>query len=326
MTDQALFYQDETALVHKVLALEEAEGLGGAAYSLRALQSSKSVSVATTSKDPVTGKMKTEHYTVQGPIAVMLTTTQADLDEETRSRFLTLTIDESEAMTQRIFESQRYADTLDGVLMQMEGNAITHKHHTAQRLLEPVMVINPYAKQLSFPSRSLRARRDHKKYLMLIKSIAFLHQHQREIKTAVRGEQQLRYINISKDDIHQANALAYHVLGHSLDELSAPARNLLTQIHAMVKSHCEQESINVNPGDYIFTRKTIRDATAWSDFQVRTHIKELENLEYLKVRTGAWGKEYVYELLYDGESEDGQCFGLNLTDPDSLKNQEEVEL
>lgn len=318
MTDQALFYQDEMALVHKVLALEEAEGLGGAAYSLRALQSSKSVSVATTSKDPVTGKMKTEHYTVHGPIAVMLTTTQADLDEETRSRFLTLTIDESEAMTQRIFESQRHADTLDGVLHQMERCDIMNKHHNAQRLLEPVVVINPYAKQLSFPSRSLRARRDNKKYLMLIKAIAFLHQRQREIKEVVRGEQVLRYLNVTKDDIRKANALALHVLGHSLDELSAPARNLLTQIHTMVKNTCEREGIK--PADYVFTRKTIRDVTAWSDFQVRTHIKELETLEYLKCRAGAWGKEYVYELLYEGEGEDGERFGLSLANPDSLKD------
>ena len=317
MTDQALFYQDEMALAHKVLALEEAEGLGGAAYSLRALQSSKSVSVATTSKDPVTGKMKTEHYTVQGPIAVMLTTTQADLDEETQSRFLTLTIDESEAMTQRIFESQRHADTLDGVLHQMERRDIINKHHTAQRLLTPVVVINPYAKQLSFPSRSLRARRDNKKYLMLIKAIAFLHQHQREIKEVIRGNDTLRYIEVTKDDIHKANTLALHVLGHSLDELSAPARNLLTQIHAMVKAVCEKE--NIKPTGYVFTRKTIRDVTAWSDWQIRTHIQELTELEYLKCRAGAWGKEYVYELIYNGEGEESGRVGLSLTDPDTLK-------
>ena len=246
-----------------------------------------------------------------------MTTTQADLDEETRSRFLTLTIDESEAMTQRIFESQRHADTLDGVLHQMDRRDLINKHHTAQRLLEPVVVINPYAKQLSFPSRSLRARRDNKKYLMLIKAIAYLHQHQREIKEVKRSEQVLRYINVSKNDIHKANALALHVLGHSLDELSAPARNLLTQIHAMVKNTCEREGIK--PVDYVFTRMTIRDVTAWSDFQVRTHIKELETLEYLKCRAGAWGKEYIYELVYDGEGEDGERFGLSLADPDSLK-------
>ena len=316
MTDQALFYQDENALVHKVLALEEAEGLGGAAYSLRALQSSKSVSVATTSKDPATGKMKTEQYTVKGPVAVMLTTTQADLDEETRSRFLTLTIDESEEMTQRIFESQRHADTLDGVLHQMQRHDLVNKHHTAQRLLAPVVVINPYAQQLDFPSRSLRARRDNKKYLMLIKAIAFLHQFQREIKEAHHGEQVLKYIEVQKDDIQKANDLALHVLGHSLDELSAPARSLLKQIHEMVKSVCKKE--NIKSINYVFTRKAIRDATAWSDYQVRTHIKELEELEYLKSRTGTWGKEYVYELLYDGEGEDGERFGLNLVDPDTL--------
>ncbi len=321
MTDQALFYQDEMALVHKVLALEEAEGLGGAAYSLRSLQSSKRVSVATTSKDPMTGKMKTEHYCVHGPVAVMLTTTQPDLDEETHSRFLTLTIDESEAMTQRIFECQRHADTLDGVLMQMAGEATIKKHHAAQRLLEPVVVINPYAEQLHFPSRALRARRDNKKYLMLMKAIAFLHQQQREIKQATRGEQRLRYIEVTRDDIRKANALALHVLGHSLDELSAPARNLLKQIHAMVQGHCEKTGIK--PADYVFTRKTIRDATGWSDFQVRTHIRELETLEYLKCRAGAWGKEYRYELLYDGEGDDGERFGLRLADPDSLKDPEE---
>ena len=77
MTDQALFYQNPTALTHKLLALEEAEGLGGAAYSLRALQSSKQLAIATTAKDTVSGKMKTEHYWVQGPVAVLLTTASA---------------------------------------------------------------------------------------------------------------------------------------------------------------------------------------------------------------------------------------------------------
>lgn len=65
LTSQSLFYQGETSLAHKVLALEEAEGLGEAAYSLRALQSAKRITVATTVKDPLTGKMKTESYEVQ---------------------------------------------------------------------------------------------------------------------------------------------------------------------------------------------------------------------------------------------------------------------
>ena len=35
ITDQALFYKDEDSLVNKILPIEEAEGMGGAAYSIR---------------------------------------------------------------------------------------------------------------------------------------------------------------------------------------------------------------------------------------------------------------------------------------------------
>lgn len=325
MTDQALFYQDTMALVHKVLALEEAAGLGGAAYSLRALQSSKQLAIATTTKDPTTGKMRTEQYTVQGPVAVLLTTTSASLDEETLSRFLTVTIDESPEMTARIFASQREADTLEGYLKQRQRAALIARHQAAQRLLEPVVVINPYADQLTYPAHGLRARRDHKKYLMLIKAIAFLYQHQRVLRTAQvedqssAGAQPLTYIEVTREDIKRANRLALSVLGACTSELSAPARNLLLHIHTFVKQHCEANKLNAR--EYVFTRKTIRDAIGWSDWQVRTHIRELEELEYLKARCGAWGKEYVYELLFDGEVIDDER-SLTLVDPDTLKEPE----
>ena len=315
MTDQALFYQNPTALTHKLLALEEAEGLGGAAYSLRALQSSKQLAIATTAKDAVTGKMKTEQYWVQGPIAVLLTTTSATLDEETASRFLTVSIDESTAMTERIFERQREADTLAGYLHQLEHQDLVRQHQAAQRLLEPLAVINPYAPQLHFPAHSLRARRDHKKYLMLIKAIAFLHQQQRSVKEHLRGDQVLRYIEATREDIRAANVIAESVLTQSASELSAPARTLLTYIHGHVKEHCAARNSSAN--EYTFTRKTVREGIGWSDWQIRTHIRELEELEYLKARSGAWGREYLYELVGDGT--DADAAGLTLTDPDELR-------
>jgi DNA primase len=315
MTDQALFYQDAQGLKHKVVALEEAEGLGGAAYSLRALQSSKQLAIATTSKDPVSGKMKTEQYTVQGPVAVLLTTTSAALDEETASRFLTVTIDESVSMTERIFERQREADTLAGYLRKLDHDALIAQHQAAQRLLEPVAVINPYAKQLRFPAHTLRSRRDHKKYLMLIKAIAFLHQKQRTVKEHAHGDQVLRYIEVTRDDIRAANLIADTVLGQSASELSAPARNLLSHIHKLVKDHCAQQRIAAR--EYVFTRKAVREGTGWSDWQVRTHMRELEELEYLRARSGAWGKEYSYELAC-GDQDLEMGAGLALTNPDEL--------
>jgi hypothetical protein len=45
-------------------------------------------------------------------------------------------------------------------------------HQNAQRLLDPLLVANPFAKELRFSSSATRARRDHMKYLTLIRSIA----------------------------------------------------------------------------------------------------------------------------------------------------------
>ena len=50
------------------------------------------------------------------------------------------------------------------------------------------------------------------------------------------------------------------------------------------------------PKAYRFTRRDIREFSGWSDFQVKTHIQELTDLEYLYSVTGKKGKEYVYEL------------------------------
>jgi hypothetical protein len=315
LTSQSLFYQDEMHLAHKVLALEEAEGLGEAAYSLRALQSAKRITLATTVKDPLTGKMKTDAYTVQGPVAVLLTTTSASLDEETASRFLTLTIDESKDMTETILATQRRRDTLEGYLAELAGDEVIAKHHAAQRLLEPLVVINPYAEQLSFPAHSLRARRDHKKYLMLIKAVTFLHQKQRTVKESARGEHRFRYVEVSRADIALANTLAQRILGHSLDELTAQARTLLGLVHRMVSDACAARDLA--PSQYFFTRRDIRQATGWSDWQVRMHVKELETLEYLRARTGAWGREYVYELSWGGDPET-QAGAITLADPQTL--------
>jgi len=81
ITDQALFYQDQDALEHKLLVIEEAAGMSGAAYSIRALTSGE-LRVAAVGTDPVTGKLRTEEYTVKTHTSVMMTNTNPDFDEE----------------------------------------------------------------------------------------------------------------------------------------------------------------------------------------------------------------------------------------------------
>ena len=48
LTDQALFYQGKDSLKHKILAIEELDGLDEAIYSIRSIQSSRKITIAYT--------------------------------------------------------------------------------------------------------------------------------------------------------------------------------------------------------------------------------------------------------------------------------------
>jgi DNA primase catalytic core len=311
ITDQALFYKEEDALMHKLIAIEEEAGMSGAGYSIRNIQSSKKITVAATGKDPGTGKMRTEEYTVRGPVAVMVTTTAAEVEGETASRFIFLTIDESDEMTNAIHKMQREAETLEGLVRKKKQEQVIRKHHAAQRLLRPLAVVNPFGQYLTYPGNFLRTRRDHRKYLGLIRTVAFLRQHQRKVlKTDVAGET-LEYVEVTLEDIDLANRLADEVLGQSLDDLAKPSRTLLSGICEMVRDLADDQGI---PSEEVwFNRRMIREHTGWTDWQIRAHIKQLEEMEYLYVRVGSRGKEYAYALNYQGRGEENARFCLNLT-------------
>jgi DNA primase len=317
VTDQALFYKKEDALVHKILAIEEEAGVGGAAYSIRNIQSAGKITVAVTGKDPATGKMQTEDHTVFGPTAIMLTTTTSDLDQETASRFIVLTIDESARMTKAIHQKQRQARTLAGLIRTTKAGVVIKKHHSAQRLLRPIAVVNNFEHYLSYPSDNLITRRDHDKYLGLIEAIAYLHQYQRQIKTVNVAGKVIEYIEVSLEDIELANHLANEVLGRSLDELAAPSRTLLDATYKMVKQMAEKHNSPIEKVE--FNRRQIREYINWTDWQIKTHIKQLEQLEYLYVRMGSRGKRYSYALAYNGQGRQGKRFYLNLTPVEEIK-------
>ena len=83
---------------------------------MKLLQSEGELTIASTGKDPQTGRMETQEYHVEGPVMIFLTTTAIDIDEELQNRCLTLTVDESREQTERIHALQRKARTLEGLL------------------------------------------------------------------------------------------------------------------------------------------------------------------------------------------------------------------
>jgi len=302
MTGQSLFYMGETNLKHKALAIVEEEGASKASYALKLLQSEGELTIASTGKDPVSGNLITQQYRVEGPVALMVTTTARDIDEELMNRCLVLSVDEGREQTRAIHQLQRDKRTLQGLIARRDKEALIALQQNAQRLLKPLAILNPYAQFLTFPDQTTRLRRDHEKYLTLIDTLAFLHQHQRDIKVVARGAQHIEYIEVNVADIELANRIAHDVLGRSLDELPPQTRRLLKLIDGYVMSECIRQ--NINRSDFHFSRRSLREAINWGDTQLRVHLERLVELEYVIARREGAGGKYTYELAYvvDGET------------------------
>lgn len=304
MTGQSLFYMGDTDLQHKVLAIAEEAGAQRASYPLKLLQSEGEVSIASTGKDPVSGKHVTHEYRVKGPVMLFLTTTAPDVDEELMNRCLVLSVNEDRAQTQAIHRAQRESQTLEGLLRKRKRDAVVRLHRNAQRLLRRLHVVNDLALELSFPDSMTRTRRDHMKFLTLIRAIAFLHQWQREVKTGVDEDGPFEYIEATAGDVELAKRLIHEVLGRTLDGMTAQPRKLLLMVDEMVTAECRRQKIERT--EYRFSRRDVRAFTSWSDSQLKNHLGRLQDMEYLIVHRGGRGQSLVYELFFERPADESQ--------------------
>ncbi len=311
MTGQSLYYLGQDDLKHRILSVSEEQGASRASYSLKLLQSERTITIASTGKDPGTGRLKTETYTVEGPVALMMTTTSPDVDEELANRCVVVTVDESRDQTRAIHARQRHQETLDGLFGKLERDKLIETHRNAQRLLRPLHVVNPFADRLTFADHAPRTRRDHQKYLALIRAVALLYQHQRPVRQVERGGELVDYIEITPDDIKIANRLFDDLLGKSLDDLLPQTRRLLSLTHEMVTARAA--ATGVDHGDIRFTRRMLREHVGWGQTQLRVHLGRLVEMEYVLAHR-AGSAATLYELAWSGEGQDGSSFVVGLAD------------
>lgn len=269
LTGQSLFYLGEDALKHRVLAIAEDEGADRAAYALKLLQSEQHLTIASTGKEANTGRLVSEVYKVEGPVALFLSTTRIDVDEELANRCITLTVTEDREPTRAIHRLQRERQTLQGIIAKQERAAVLHLHHNAQRLLRPLLVVNPHAPALTYKDDRTRARRDHRKYLNLIRAVALLHQHQREVRSTTIHGRAVEYIEATLADVAVADRLMATLLGGGVDDLPPHTRRLLHLLEQMVGTRT----------DYKFSRREARDATGYGNTQIKHHLRRLVDLE-----------------------------------------------
>jgi 5S rRNA maturation endonuclease (ribonuclease M5) len=299
LTPQSLYYVEPGFLDRKLVIVEERYGSIEADYSIRVLQSRKKLIAAAPVKDPATGNMKTKVFTVEARAAFIEATTASSVNHENATRCFELAMDETAEQTRKIHERMSLLRTERGLSLRQEADAISRRHWNAQRLLEALPVVIPFADKLTFPSSWLRTRRDYARFLNLIEVSAFLHQHQRER----RG----RAIVAATADYAAAYALAAEVLAETLSDLRKPLREALESVRGLSLK-----------GDGSVARREIREALAMPDSTVRGWLQQLVDLEYLEVGAskGGAGKAARYRLTDRGPRQD---LVLGLLTPNDLK-------
>jgi DNA primase len=297
ITSQSLYYMNRNELKHKILIIDEKAGSSDSDYSLRNLMSRGKLTLAVVTKDHQTGESKTITIEMEGPTVIWESTTANEINEENLSRVYELYLQSSSReQTQKIHESQRSAFDLGHLKEEDDTESIKLRHQNAQRMLKPLKVVIPYHNKLTFPSEWTRTRRDNKRFLSLIASIALLHQHQREIKT-LDG---IQYIEANKEDYAIAYRLVSSILESTLSPIQRESWDFLGRIIKMVSTRAEDEAIDLF--DFIFTRREVREFCNVSARKTRELLADLCSLEYLETVTGKRGGSFRYRLLV-GEEE-----------------------
>ena len=143
---------------------------------------------------------------------------------------------------------------------------------------------------------------------------AFLRQMQKPAKTYAGR----RYVEVDREDVKLANDLATELLGHSLDELSRPAYELLVLLDKMraewVKKHGAKAL-------FIFSRREAREFSGWAHHRVHRYMAELLQLEYVAAEGSRIGCLQRHQLLWSGEGKDGRRFVLGLRAPEELRDE-----
>lgn len=282
LTENAFYYFDQAELGHKLILIEDLDGIWSALYPLRELQSKQRISKTVTIKDR-NGRTRTIHLKVHGPVSIAGCTTQESLYEDNANRSFLLYLDESSEQDERIMAYQRQlsAGKID---IAAEGQARRLLQHV-QRVLRPVSVRNPYAEQLCIPREVFKQRRTNAHYLAFIEVVTFYHQCQREQKTdAATGEV---YIETTLEDIREANSLLKEILLRKSDELNGATRTYLEQLKTWLRQQ----------GQTSFTNASVRSRLRIPLSTVKRYHLALLQAGYIKRISDPATRTYRYAIV-----------------------------
>ncbi len=295
LTENTLYYSAKDFWKHKVLLIEDLEGVYNAFLPLREFMSKQSISKLTTDKD-AKGNNVQKVLTVEGPICVSGATTKESIYEDNANRSFLIHIDESASHTDEVMDYQRKQKA--GIVNEVQQQEARQLLQNTQRLLQNVKVINPYALDLRIPDLVFKKLRTNMHYLRLIEIITLYHQQQREVKTDSAG---LRYIETNLTDIACANWLVKESLLRKSDELSGELREFFERLKVSTKK--EQS----------FYAKQIREKFRMNPMRVNRYLRILEHMGYINQTGGNRKNGFEYQVKAWEEYESLQA-GINILD------------
>jgi DNA primase len=281
VTDSSFYNYGETDLVHKLVCLEDLDGLKEEAFlAFRELQSRGQLTSSTSVKDEQ-GNIRGMVRTVRGPIASLSATTKGDVYEDNMSRCFLVAVDESRPQTERIiaYQNQKSAGLID-----------KKSERTAQvllqnciRLLQPLEVVNPYAPHIILPEGAHKIRRLNELYQSFIRQVTLLHQFQRQTDNHGR-------LVSTVEDLRQASRILLDSIVLKVDELDGALRQFYEQLKTYVEEKGNRE--------YEFTQRELRHALRLSKTQMQRYVSDLIALEYLKQTGGHINKGFNYKIQW----------------------------
>ncbi len=297
-SENAFYYLEPYDLCHKVVLIEDMDGVQYLLYPLRELQTKQWISKVVPVKDSQ-GNNKTRNLEVHGPICLSGTTTKERLYEDNANRCLLIHLDDSDDQQEAIMAYQRKlsAGKVDSFAELEAGQKLEH----LQRVLEPVKVINPYAESLRIPNRCFKPLRTHDHYLQFIETVTWYHQYQREEQA--HQETGEIYIETTLEDIAIANQLMKEVLLTKSDELPQSLRQFFEQMKEWLRS-TDQTAFYV---------KDLRSHFRLYPMKANRHVRSLEQYGYLRKIGGNKKRGYEYEVADWNDYQDLQE-GLNVLD------------
>ncbi len=293
ITENALYYFRQEELKNKLLLIEDLDGAMSVFYPLRELQTKRRISKTVTLKDSK-GNLKTITLTVEDPVCVSGCTTREKIYEDNANRCLLLYTDQTRDQDRRINAYQ--TKIAAGEINREREQQYRELFKNMQRLLQPLNIINPYAKYIELPEQVFKPRRTMTLLLGFIEAITFYHQHQREVKRKTAGGEPAEpYIETTVEDIASAFALLKDVLFSKSDELSQATRSFFENL----KSYLSE---NNQPS---FTPQEIRKVFRVEPRTIQRYNRELRQYGFLR-QVGGFKHRKGYEYTITDAEEYSQ--------------------